>query len=423
MCGLVGAVGRMTKKEKDAFRLMLILDVVRGPHSTGVASVDTSGSVEVVKTEGVPHNLFDKKSYDKMMNKTQYCVIGHNRYATQGAINTRNAHPFQFETVTGAHNGTLRAQYKLPDYKDFTVDSENIFHSIDIDGLDTTIPKLDGAYALTFWDNTTEELVMLRNDERELYVTFTPDRKTMFWASEAWMLSVALSRNGVKHEAIELLPVGQIRRIKPHRVFTNPNDLEVSVQSFTPFRPPVAQTPAVSAHHQGQGTLDKALEKEMLARRNNLVCFTYDRTVSTTYGGRYIVGHVSRFWDPTLKGVEIRIWETAKSDLVKKMTEEKDVTWEGRVVSAQNAGYSDAYFFLNPSSLTKMDEEDLNPSEETEAPWGDETPSMQEFQKATSNGCALCGQFPFFQDYDKLTWYVDGEYECQDCVIHSLKSA
>ena len=419
MCGLVGVVGRITKKEKDVFRTLLILDVLRGPHSTGVASVDTNGNVEVVKQEGVPQNLFDRKSYDSMMLRTTYCLIGHNRYATQGAINARNAHPFQFPTVTGAHNGTLKGQWRLPDYKDFEVDSENIFHSIDTDGLDATIPKLDGAYALSYWDSAEEELVLLRNDERPLYYAFTPDNKTMFWASEEWMLHIALSRNNVKYEKAQELPVGQIFRVSPHRTFTNPRDLEVGVRAFTPFRAPVQATSNWPTKTGGKGTKDTALEKAMKEREKNFVAFTYERTVSTTYGSQYVVGRASKYWDPTLKGVEVRIWVTAGSDMVKNFVDNPDVTWEAKVSSAVNAGYSDAYMFLLPATIVQMTDEGLT-SEEAEAPWGNDEPTLQEFNEATTQGCTLCGCHPMHDEYNTLTFYIDGEFECADCIASSI---
>src|SRR3546814_12623264 len=36
--------------------------------------------------------------------------IGHNRAATLGKVNGLNAHPFRYDNIMGAHNGTLDTQ-------------------------------------------------------------------------------------------------------------------------------------------------------------------------------------------------------------------------------------------------------------------------------------------------------------------------
>lgn len=43
---------------------------------------------------------------------------------------------------------------------------------------------------------------MCRNQERTLFVAITDDKKSLFWASESWMLCTALARNGIKHGEI-----------------------------------------------------------------------------------------------------------------------------------------------------------------------------------------------------------------------------
>ena len=49
MCGLVGVLGNITHKEEKAFHELLIVDVLRGKHSTGVAMVSAGGGVDVFK--------------------------------------------------------------------------------------------------------------------------------------------------------------------------------------------------------------------------------------------------------------------------------------------------------------------------------------------------------------------------------------
>ncbi len=91
-------VGKITKNEKKMFRTLLIMDTVRGEHSTGVVIVNDKGVPSIFKQVGNPYELFDSMKYNSGINGVCSALIGHNRYATKGAVNKVNAHPFN--TVT-----------------------------------------------------------------------------------------------------------------------------------------------------------------------------------------------------------------------------------------------------------------------------------------------------------------------------------
>tara|TARA_Y100001951_G_C11298065_1_gene277566 strand:- start:21066 stop:22280 length:1215 start_codon:yes stop_codon:yes gene_type:complete len=234
----VGCIGKIGLKEKSAFEAMLVMDVLRGKHSTGVTGVKADGSWTTAKIADVPHVLFDMKKYDKLKAQQNWVLMGHNRYATKGEINSRNAHPFEMEDVVGCHNGTIRTQWRLPDYRDFDVDSENIFHSVQQQGLEDTLAILDGAYALTYWDKRTHQFVVVRNNERPLYYALSKDEKTLFYASEAWMINVACGR--------ENIPIKTVVDIRKNTIYRfdidmrhNGDDIMADMESFDPFVPPV----------------------------------------------------------------------------------------------------------------------------------------------------------------------------------------
>lgn len=207
MCGIVGVAGKIFMKEERTLRTLLVLDSLRGEDSTGVAVIPKVGNSIVAKELGNPYNLFDTKRFETALKKVNRAIIGHNRYATQGAVSKKNAHPFDFDTLVGVHNGTLKNKYRLDDATDFDVDSENLYHHMEKHGLADVLNVMDGAWALVWWDKKEETLNMLRNKERPLFVVATKDGESMFWASEKWMLSVACSRNGVEindiHEVAE----------------------------------------------------------------------------------------------------------------------------------------------------------------------------------------------------------------------------
>jgi predicted glutamine amidotransferase len=194
MCGLVGVCGQVGAKEEKAFAQMLIVDSLRGTDSTGAAIIPRHNEVRVVKALGNPFNLLDSKQYDKALVGVHRALIGHNRFATQGKVSTINAHPFDFDELVGAHNGTLTSKWRLLDAKDFDVDSQNLYHHIHEKGLKDALNFMEGAWALTWWDKVNEEMNFLRNDQRPLWFAKSEDGKCLFWASESWMLSGVAAR-------------------------------------------------------------------------------------------------------------------------------------------------------------------------------------------------------------------------------------
>jgi len=193
--------GQIGKKENEVFKDLLSIDVIRGPDSTGIASLTKDGDTNVFKRALLPADLFTMAGCNAVFNSNyqNLALIGHNRWATKGKIKGYNAHPFEFDTLVGCHNGTLRNQHELVDHLQFDVDSENLFHSFEKVGVNETIKNVDGAFALVWASFEDKTMHFLRNDERSLYYTFSADNKKFFWASESWMLEGVLQRNGVEH--------------------------------------------------------------------------------------------------------------------------------------------------------------------------------------------------------------------------------
>ena len=196
MCGLVGVAGNLNNEAMKVFHQLLVVDQLRGQHSTGIAHVTNwNDEVEVVKAIGTPDVLMDTGNYEKVTKRFGKCIIGHNRFATQGKVSKANAHPFDFDGVVGAHNGTLRDYAKLPGYGKFDVDSEVLYHAINEWGIDKAIANIAGAYCLTFFDKNAKTLNFLRNSERPLYIAEFNKGETIAWASEELMLEWILERN------------------------------------------------------------------------------------------------------------------------------------------------------------------------------------------------------------------------------------
>lgn len=209
MCGLVGITGAPGKKLVNVFSDLIQIDVIRGPHSTGILMVPENNNWLMQKEVGVPQNLMRTEFWHKDIDSFKgysdiKCLMGHNRWATRGKINSDNAHPFVHGNVVLAHNGTIHNTYELKDWNDpedrkldFDTDSELVAFKMDQRGVDWTWKHIDGAAALSWWDDKTNSMNFIRNDKRPFHFAYTEGRKHVIWASEAWMIRGAAARNGL----------------------------------------------------------------------------------------------------------------------------------------------------------------------------------------------------------------------------------
>jgi len=213
MCGLCGVYGVIGHKEKNAFSLLSLFSQVRGKDSTGVGLIYNNKKKPPIVAKSVGgqeslaldnKNLFNQVSW-ALTEMDLRCIIGHNRWATVGNVDEENAHPFHEGDIIGCHNGTISTyqMYNLDSHSHLLSDSHIIMKELgNGKSVEDTIEYLSGAWALVWYHIPNRRLHMCRNNERTLFVAETPDNKTMFWASEIWMLTAALSRCGIKHKPI-----------------------------------------------------------------------------------------------------------------------------------------------------------------------------------------------------------------------------
>jgi len=431
ICGLVGAAGILGGNEEKAFRNLLILDTVRGEDSTGIAAINSQNGYSVVKEVGVPHNLFDTKRYESIFRRINRVLIGHNRSATVGNITRKNAHPFDMETLIGAHNGTLHNKHRLADSADYTVDSENLFHHIEKHSLKEAIDLVDGAYALVWWDKFEQTLNFLRNEERPLFLARTKDTKTIFWASEMWMLNAACARNNVIIDNPVSLDINK------HLVFSIENDGSASKpkayemkSSFVKFvsnhhdswsKGNVVQYPV--AHAVGKATTARNTEKKELESSNIQYANYSSEQVARCSNRKAVVlkiigsgvdknkaNYVSLL-DYTNPGIVIRMYVPHNSMLL-AMT--------GKQLTSDIAGVhhmsGDRPYFLAPMSTHKLvernDEAPVNKGRYLYNNGKGSLLTKEEWEKQFSN-CEWCFDMLFAEDHgNRLLTLGDGKYAC-----------
>jgi len=209
MCGLVGiASSSMTQAGDDFFTNLLYFDMIRGPHSTGVAVVNRSGDCTVYKRALMSCDFIQLKAYKNILLAPNTALMGHNRFATKGAKDDDNAHPFKHGTITMMHNGTLTKTTVHDGDIAFDTDSESICYALSqTKDANTVLESLEGAYALVWHDSEDNTIHFARNSERTLWMGWVG--ADLVWASEKNMITLAAEHNKAVVKDLELLEVGK----------------------------------------------------------------------------------------------------------------------------------------------------------------------------------------------------------------------
>jgi hypothetical protein len=193
-----------TAFDSNEFKQMLIINSLRGAHSTGIAGVNQrkeDAQVSIVKSIGSPYQLYAYEATNQFFTRVMSdftTLIGHGRYATRGEINAHNAHPFQEEHITLAHNGVISNFYELRDWQrhaKIDVDSHLITRLIMEEGAINILPRVEGAYVFIWWDDKEKTFNIARNSQRPLFVAEQANKSTLTFASEEQTLVWNETRN------------------------------------------------------------------------------------------------------------------------------------------------------------------------------------------------------------------------------------
>lgn len=209
MCGIVGFLNFDPTSDRTRARWIknaLLVDELRGSDSTGLALMPSPSmsataplpSMRVYKRALRAADFLQMDSTSSLLNMADDCtlVIGHNRAATTGDKGSdSNAHPFAYGHITMVHNGTLTTRNGLEQHH--PVDSASIAMQLertDPSNYAKLLSELHGAFTLVWFNSENNKMYFARNDQRPLMLGYGWDKRTLFYASEQWMITSLIPR-------------------------------------------------------------------------------------------------------------------------------------------------------------------------------------------------------------------------------------
>ena len=235
MCGIVSVIQKnwnatINYSAGRMFKQMLFADALRGTDGTGMFWMDT-------KKNQVLYNKVPKPSWEAIpqlselntLSGVSNWVVGHNRKSTMGVHTYENTHPFHEDHIVLVHNGTLSNQWELEkETGKCAVDSQVITKLLAKNKPKQALEKLEGAYALVWYNTNESKLYYARNKERPLWLVESD--QYYFLVSEAELAHWIAARNDIEIIKTTEVPVGKIYSLMVNKN----NKLHTNVTNFTP---------------------------------------------------------------------------------------------------------------------------------------------------------------------------------------------
>lgn len=221
MCGLFGAyTSRLDNNELENVQFLGLLATTRGIDSSGLAVFGRGKKNKITlrthrKVDDWLSAMKDKNFKTAINIDNRFCIMGHTRWATLGAINMRNAHPIEEGGIVLCHNGSV--DHFCKDAKSETdSDSREIARRLGRGNLSQTIKEIgNGHFAMTYVDLVRGTFNMVRNGYRPLAYMYNSADTTLYWASLPWMLEALKFKEGPsRFGEVHILPVDENHQFK-----------------------------------------------------------------------------------------------------------------------------------------------------------------------------------------------------------------
>lgn len=228
MCGIVAYSG---KKDFNSsiIKMLMLSNLTRGMDATGIYSPKNG-----LKKDNINATAYFGKPLNNI--KKDKVFIGHLRAKTFGENSAANAHPFEYPSLVGVHNGTLIMPWELA--KKYNIDplkcqvDSQVIYSIINDQIDTSdnnvtsihiLSVFEGAAALIYYNKEDGNLYVYRNKERPLHFGFA--------GTEMYIASM--------EESLELAGCTDIEMFDENYLFKIKDGVTLSKTFYMPFIKPV----------------------------------------------------------------------------------------------------------------------------------------------------------------------------------------
>ncbi|MDX9756437.1 MAG: hypothetical protein RBT52_02885, partial [Sulfurimonas sp.] len=216
MCGIIGTLtfnkNGFFLRDVEVFKELLIVNSIRGSHSTGVFGGTLTSEMDFAKVVGNPYDFINNKQtepiFNNMLNKYRL-MVGHGRQATRGSITGEFAHPFQKDHITMVHNGTVNNS-SLIDVTKYVSDSKAICEALSKNNEQEVFQDINGAYAIAYHNSKKETFSLVRNKERPLALGIDENNNRIYFSSEINLLETILLRNSIAGVVLSSIPENTI---------------------------------------------------------------------------------------------------------------------------------------------------------------------------------------------------------------------